>query len=296
MYCVKVEPGKERIRVRHFTAGFLPSYMPAKDPDVPFALTNADSAPVPDARKKVRKLIVPGYVFSLQYTPGAKPVDEGEWRIIEALSDSHVSTYDFENGTFVEGPLVGMDPYVVHAGNDFVQIRTMLLGEERDYWVTAARPAAPAPLSADPEESGDREQSDAAEGDQMPTEAANTKAVDPINYTREQIEAILLDAEKIGVHAAARAHGVKWQTVRSWAQKSGKEIHPKQSRKTAGTGGKAKKETRKKTETKPSRGRKKAADSPAAHSLEAENAALRERVASLEKKIEKIRKVLAELL
>ena len=63
MYCVKVEPGKERIKVRQVASGFLPSYL------------EADETGRPDERKR---FVVPGYVFMLQYAPGAVPVPEME--------------------------------------------------------------------------------------------------------------------------------------------------------------------------------------------------------------------------
>ena len=82
MYCVKVEPGKERIKVRQVASGFLPSYR------------EADEKGRPDERKR---FVVPGYVFMLQYAPGAVPVPEEEWKIIEAISDPAPSTLDFAN-------------------------------------------------------------------------------------------------------------------------------------------------------------------------------------------------------
>ena len=93
MYCVKVDEGRERARVRDYHSGFLPSYKPAYlfSPDFP-------------ARPNVRgakHLVVPGYIFMLRRAPRSQPVDEEEWKIIEAISDSHPSVLDPETGKIV---------------------------------------------------------------------------------------------------------------------------------------------------------------------------------------------------
>ena len=87
MYCIKVTPGTERIRVRSISSGFLPSYAPAADPDAPFAFSDADGAFVASSGKKIRKLVVPGYIFSLQRSPRAKRVDPEEWNPADGLCE-----------------------------------------------------------------------------------------------------------------------------------------------------------------------------------------------------------------
>ena len=65
MYCIKVTPGSERIKVRQVASGFNPKYREA------------------EANGKIsdKRLAVPGYVFTMQFTPGAKKVPEAEWKI-----------------------------------------------------------------------------------------------------------------------------------------------------------------------------------------------------------------------
>ena len=74
MYAVKVEFGKERIRVRHYRDGFLPYYISCAESDV-----------------GKRKLVVPGYVFTMTKVNGAEKVPDPDWAVIEAISDKQPS-------------------------------------------------------------------------------------------------------------------------------------------------------------------------------------------------------------
>ena len=117
MYAVKVEQGRERAEVRHFSSGFLPSY-------------RRDSGS--SGRGSVRSFVVPGYVFTLVRTRNAVEVPAREWEIIEKISDSRPSAVDGE-GKIVSGPLMGLDQYVVQAGYGYLQLCVNLLGEARTY-------------------------------------------------------------------------------------------------------------------------------------------------------------------
>ena len=92
MYCVKVEPGTEKTRVRNYAGAFLPSYSPA----VRYAVSAGK-----------RSLIVPGYVFTLSPVGKSVLVPEEEWRIIDALSDPSLSSVNSE-GVIWDGPLKGL--------------------------------------------------------------------------------------------------------------------------------------------------------------------------------------------
>ena len=96
MYCIKVEPGRERIKVRQVSSGFIPKYMHAEG----------------KGKTPEKRFVVPGYVFTLQYAPGAVKVPEDEWAIIEAVSDSHLSTVDQETRKIAEGPLKAIEEAV----------------------------------------------------------------------------------------------------------------------------------------------------------------------------------------
>ena len=77
MYALKIENGKERIRVRSYASAFIPSYTSAAE----------------DSMGK-RLFVVPGYIFLPKMISGAEKVPPTEWNVIEALSDSHPSTFN----------------------------------------------------------------------------------------------------------------------------------------------------------------------------------------------------------
>ena len=119
MYCIKVEPGRERIKVRQVSSGFIPKYMHAEG----------------KGKTPEKRFVVPGYVFTLQYAPGAVKVPEDEWAIIEAVSDSHLSTVDRETRKIAEGPLKAIEGAVTVIEADRAKVAAVILGETRQYWL-----------------------------------------------------------------------------------------------------------------------------------------------------------------
>ncbi len=296
MYCIKVTPGTERIRVRSISSGFLPSYAPAADPDAPFAFSDADGAFVASSGKNIRKLVVPGYVFSLQRSPRAKQVDPEEWKIIDALSDSRTSVFDSSGLKFTEGPLMGLENLVVQVGSDHVQIKAVLLEAERTYYV---------PVTIAPEELAEAERIQQTAVQKETPVKTEDKEMEEV-YSQDRIDVILADAENIGIHAAGRKYEIPWQTIISWKKKKAKAADAPKQEKVADR--KGKKASGRKSAGEKNPGRKKAAEMKAtaaaededaakeADPLEIENAMLRERVASLESKIEKMKKAIADLM
>ena len=143
MYCVKVEKGRERASVRNYQTGFLPTYKPA-------LLIPPDSSKYrrtfPLNTKGVKKFVVPGYVFMLRKDPRSQPVNEEEWRIIEAISNSKISILDQAAGKITSGPLTTINHLITQIEEDRVQIKARILGEDRKYWLQVSIPSG---LSAD---------------------------------------------------------------------------------------------------------------------------------------------------
>ena len=198
MYCVKTEPGRERIRVRSISSGFIPTYISA----------------APGAGKG-RELVVPGYIFTLVKTGLASKVPEDEWRVIEALSDHRLSTVD-PDGRLVEGPLKGLEELVSRTDlkNSALKIAVKLLNEQRTYWIRV-RIASPEPEKADSEQVPPVEEP-------VPEKSTGEDAEKPgkTGYTQEQIREALKRAEEIGIHAAGKELGIPWQSVLAWARKA----------------------------------------------------------------------------
>ena len=122
MFCIKVPVGKERSLVRQYSSGFLPTYVPAIA-SVPSKIPG-----------KVKKLIVPGYVFVLNMVRGAEKVEDWEWQLIEALSSTQPTTVN-KRAKVIDGPLVGLDEYIAVVENGRAMIKARLLGEYRSYWI-----------------------------------------------------------------------------------------------------------------------------------------------------------------
>ena len=257
MYCIKVTEGRERIEIRKYSSAFLPSCVIAE--------------PQKSGIRAVRRFVVPGYIFTIRKESKAVPVPEAEWRIIEALSDSHPSFMD-ENSRIVAGPLAGLEELVTGREDGRIRIQTSLLGEMRSYWIQvhsaaeqpASLPENPPAVKSQTKDKGDRK----------------------MEYTQEQIRQVLAQAASDGVHAAAKSAGVPWQTVLRWARAAGTQLP---SGPAKPTGKKAKKTGQPAKNNKFSAG-------PDLSPLEIENAMLRERVASLESKIEKMKKAIADLM
>jgi hypothetical protein len=273
MYAVQVEQGRERIRVRGISSGFLPSYR------VKTASSDGTS---------VRNLVVPGYVFTLVKVRGAITVPDEEWEIIDKISDSRVSTMD-KDGKFVSGPLMGLDQYIVQTGPDFVQLSVSLFGEMRRYRL----PCTVAEENAEMKKDGE-EVSEMAE--------PKTKTT----YTEEQRAVMLRRAEEVGVRTAAEEFGVTWQVIAQMKRRAAEEANPekKKASEKKRAEKKARKASEKKAGEKAESVKKKekqeavmttAPERPTTE-LEIENAFLREQVAELTEKVEKLKKALADLL
>lgn len=258
MYCIKVTEGRERIEIRKYSSAFLPSCVTAESQK--------------SGIRAVRRFVVPGYIFTIRRESKAISVPESEWRVIEALSDSHPSFMD-DNGSIVSGPLAGFGELVTERGEGRVRIQASLLGEKRAYWIrvhsAAEQPASP------------QENNPSAAKAQI-----KDKTDRKMEYTQEQISQVLAHAAADGVHAAAKKAGIPWQTVLRWARAAG-TLLPSGPAKPAGK--KAKKAGR------PAKGEKSAAD-PDLSPLEIENAALRERVAQLEQKVRRLQSAIEQLM
>lgn len=319
MYCVKVEPGKERIKVRQVASGFLPSYR------------EADETGRPDERKR---FVVPGYVFMLQYAPGAVPVPEEEWKMIEAISDPAPSTLDFANRKIVEGPLQAVEGNITAFEENRIRVYANLLGENRWYRLavvpfvpeaaegsdgTGAAGDAGADGSdgaaADGAGADGSDGTIAAEGagETAKGEAEDMSEIARSGYTKEQEAQMIARAEEIGVRAAAAEYGVNWQVVAGMkrrAKNGGKEAaEEKKPAKAPKTEAAAPETAAAPEKTAAGEAAPKAAGTPAEtatatetaasgniEALKVENAILREKIEKMEAQVEKLRKALQELI
>ena len=319
MYCVKVEPGKERIKVRQVASGFLPSYR------------EADETGRPDERKR---FVVPGYVFMLQYAPGAVPVPEEEWKMIEAISDPAPSTLDFANRKIVEGPLQAVEGNITAFEENRIRVYANLLGENRWYRLavvpfvpeaaegsdgTGAAGDAGADGSdgaaADGAGADGSDGTIAAEGagETAKGEAEDMSEIARSGYTKEQEAQMIARAEEIGVRAAAAEYGVNWQVVAGMkrrAKNGGKEAaEEKKPAKAPKTEAAAPEMAAAPEKTTAGEAAPKAAGTPAEtatatetaapgdiEALKVENAILREKIEKMEAQVEKLRKALQELI
>ena len=319
MYCVKVEPGKERIKVRQVASGFLPSYR------------EADETGRPDERKR---FVVPGYVFMLQYAPGAILVPEEEWKMIEAISDPAPSTLDFANRKIVEGPLQAVEGNITAFEENRIRVYANLLGENRWYRLavvpfvpeaaegsdgTGAAGDAGADGSdgaaADGAGADGSDGTIAAEdaGETAKGEAEDMSEIARSGYTKEQEAQMIARAEEIGVRAAAAEYGVNWQVVAGMkrrAKNGGKEAaEEKKPAKAPKTEAAAPETAAAPEKTTAGEAAPKAAGTPAEtatatetaasgniEALKVENAILREKIEKMEAQVEKLRKALQELI
>ena len=321
MYYVKVDPGKERARVRDYYSGFLPSYKPAFIPsDSP-----VNRKPAVNERG-IKRLVIPGCVFMLRSDPRSKPVDDSEWAIIEAISDAHPSELDPESGKIVKGPLVAVNQFITKVDNDCIQVSAMLLGIMRQYWLRAEFPSAETEEEPETAEEPKPEEKPEAADSPAPAESSGKKELPKAanqntgkedqkmeqkrEYTQEEQAAMLAKAEEIGIHAAAREYGVAWQTLAFMKRRANKEAgNPPAEKKTAPKKTTDKGQTKaakaqEKAETKAGRRKKTEAkaetpsetDSGTATELRAENAVLKEKIVKLEAKIKKLQKAISDLI
>ena len=285
MYCIKVTPGSERIKVRQVASGFNPKYREA------------------EANGKIsdKRLAVPGYVFTMQFTPGAKKVPEAEWKIVEAVSDPHVSTVDQRKRRVVDGPLKSIEKSISVIQASRVKVSAMILGEERTYWLPV-NSAEDGMSSAEEEpgtgaggnaEAGETEDSAnaAEEGKEEETRKADQKPKSKYDFTEEQKAAMMARADEIGYREAAKEFSVPWQAIaqlkRREQEKNGEP--PVSKAPKPGTG-----RRRRKTEADAVSGLPAA--SANAGSLKDENAMLRKKLSELEARAEKLKKAICELL
>lgn len=319
MYCVKVEPGKERIKVRQVASGFLPSYR------------EADETGRPDERKR---FVVPGYVFMLQYAPGAVPVPEEEWKMIEAISDPAPSTLDFANRKIVEGPLQAVEGNITAFEENRIRVYANLLGENRWYRLAVvpfvpeaaegsdgAGAAGNAGADGSDGAAADGSGADGSDGTIAADGAGETakgekedmSEIARSGYTKEQEAQMIARAEEIGVRAAAAEYGVNWQVVAGMkrrAKNGGKEAaEEKKPAKAPKTEAAAPKTAAAPEKTAAGEAAPKAAGTPAEtatatetaasgniEALKVENAILREKIEKMEAQVEKLRKALQELI
>jgi len=259
MYCIKVPEGQERKELRKYSGAFLPSYLSVD--------SNSTST---YGSRGIRRFIVPGYIFSINQEGKAVTVPEKEWQVIEALSDSRPSFIN-EDGKIVFGPLACLNNLIKSTEDNRIQIRASLLGEERTYWIQV-RDAG--------------EEKESTTENKQPDTKTGKKETAKMEYTKEQIRQILIDAEINGIHAAAGTAGVPWQTVLRWARERNMNIP---SRKHISVRKRAEKAA-------PETNEKSATAKPDLSQAKAENAALKKRVKQLEEEIRKLQKAITELI
>ena len=267
MYCVNVGEGKERARVRDYNSGFLPSYKPA-------FLLPPDSLKSREPRpndKGVKRFVIPGYVFLFQYAPRAALVPENEWKVIEAISDTHLSTLDPETGQMIDGPLKEVNHLITQVNGDSIRLTVNLLGMQRQYWLRVSLAS-----SADTENTTE-----------IKTEEDQTMK-QKTEYSREQITAMLERAEKIGIHAAAEEYGIAWQTLTRMKRKMEKGDLSAETEKSS-------EKPRRKASNVQS-GRKAGDKGKSESELLVENEVLKKRIAELEAKIDKLQKAIRDLI
>ena len=282
MYAIK--SNKERIDVRHYSSAFIPSYTSAAE----------------DSMGK-RLYVVPGYIFLMTKAPGAEKVPETDWKVIEAISDSHPSTLDVKAKKIIDGPLKDLLILRVNPSLKSVCIRAKLLGVTRDYWLAvrfkSAEEKADKAEKADDEKAADVVKSKGRK-------AGEGKKMAKTTYTEEQINQAIERAKEIGIHAAGQELGIPWQSVQGFCKKAG--VMDEASKKPAKKTKKAAEPAAEKKAEKPEKKTKKAknAEAPAAEKkperaeseIEIENAVLRKENEQLRAKIEKLQKALAELM
>ena len=276
MYAVKIDPGKERIRVRHYRDGFLPSYVSSAESDM-----------------GKRMLVVPGYVFTMTKVSGAEKVPEQEWALIEAISDKKPSVLDVISKKIIDGPLKDLLILHINPALKTVCIRARLLGIARDYWLA---------VKFGYSVSNPRASENQTEGQ---PEDNNTTKIMIVEENNMDMNILFDRAKEIGMHAAAAEAGIPWQKIMHAAKKAGVEI-PRQ--KTVRKATVTIKTAENPSQPEPKSREPEKADQPAEapaqsadteiepNALEIENAVLRAENEKLRARIEKLKKALAELI
>lgn len=294
MYSVRVEPGKERIQVRHFTNGFLPSYISAEKGYV-----------------GKHMLVIPGYIFTMTKTGGAERVPDSEWDIIEAISSKMPSVLDESTEQIADGPLKGLPVSRADLKNRAVLIRAKLFGFTRDYWLPVRLAedlrAADAPVPEEkPAEGSEEKAGEKAKGRKPAAGKAAKK--EKAAYTEEQRARMLAKAEEIGVKAAADSFGVPWQVIAQMKRRAAEAAAGETAEKKAVRARAAAREADAlKADAKeadavgavaPAEAEKPAGEKAeeTASPLALENAVLKEKIARLEEKAAQLKKALAAML
>ena len=298
MYCIKVDPGRERIKVRQVSCGFIPKYMHAEG----------------NGKPEEKRFVVPGYVFTLQYAPGAVKVPDEEWAVIEAVSDSHLSSVDRESRTITEGPLKAIADSVAVIEAERVKVVARILGERRTYWLAVetcdpaaetAEEAADSPegmaegagnaeeaLTAENELGAEKAEFSEKKGKERKTAASHSK----YDFTDEQKARMLARAEEVGNRQAAEEFSVPWQVIaqikRRERERNGGTYESEAPK--AETGRKAGRP--KKADAAPKAAVALPAEPDDIESLKAENALLREKIAKLEEKAASLKKAILEIM
>ena len=210
MFCIRVQEGRERIEVRYYQNGFLPSYRPV----------NASG------KETGRRLVVPGYIFMLKPVPRAEKVPEEEWLVIEAVSDPRISVMDFAAGEITEGPLKAAGKYITDVSPNRVKVSASLFGEKRDFWL----PVRNAEEIREEKEETAAEPDGTARGEKDPENGMNPEEenamAEKMEFTEEQKMMMAARAEEIGVHAAAAELNVPWQTLGKIRREAAKKEMP----------------------------------------------------------------------
>ncbi len=266
MYAVKVEEGRERILVRHYTNGFIPSYTPAVS--------------------KAKKPIVPGYIFTLRTIKGAERVADAEWHIIDALSDKNLSTIN-EEGRVTDGPLMGHEEIVAEVKGNRASIHACLLGKWRWYEIEVLRT-----LSTEPpiEENAEEKKEEKKEGESTMEEAINRAKEIGIHAAAKEFgipwQKLSREAKKAGVEITPK----KVRATKKAPEKKEPATAEKKETEKPET-----KEPEKKT-LKTEETAKPAEEEKSDNELLVENEVLRAENERLKVQIERLKRALAELI
>ena len=284
MYCIKVNPGSERIKVRQVASGFNPKYREAEG----------------NGKIADKRLAVPGYVFTMQYTPGAKKVPDEEWKIIEAISDPHLSTVDQRRRKVVEGPLKDIEEYISVIQASRVKVSAMILGEQRTYWLAVDNADGEAPSEEEENDNSADEDAETVEDEPSVSpsdgieEKKNRKAAQiprsKYDFTDEQKAAMMARADEIGIREAAKEFSVPWQAIAQLKRREREKNGEPPVRKAQKPG------TRKRRKAVAAGTPELSAVPEDVESLRAQNTMLRERLSKLEAQAEKLKNAIIELI
>jgi hypothetical protein len=237
----------------------------------------------------------------MQFTTGARKVAEAEWKIVEAVSDPHLSTVDQRKREVVEGPLKSIEETISVIQASRVKVSAMILEEERTYWlpVSSTEDGTPsAEEEPDARADGDPEAGEtegpvnaAANEKKEETRKVDQKPRSKYDFTEEQKAAMMARADEIGIREAAKEFSVPWQAIaqlkRREREKNGKPPVSKAQKPGSGR-------RRRKAEADAVSGLPAA--SANAGSLKDENAMLRKKLSELEARAEKLKKAILELM